>query len=312
MGSETVCPICNLEHIPHDREKCPQCDADLTCFKVLDTLAETLAETAEPARSPNAASMRKKRVFFPLFLGGLALLGATLLGLGVYRIRMLESRMIRQQSAFTHAVDTVGSRSDLILAKQEQMVSLVTEQLESRRKLSEAQPLPEIRIDERPFLDIGKGDISGTEPIAGHFPGGSGIKTPTRSIEAAGNAFDCYRATDTDTLWGIAERFYGAGHFYPVLLEHNPELSIYNVSRKDRIAILKAAGEAKRIYRAITLLADNRLFWVYTVRSGDTPIVIKTRYCPGKACLPSKYDSHPNARMYPGTKVTIQLAGALK
>lgn len=312
MGLEIVCPICNLEHIPHNREKCPQCDADLTCFKVLDTLVEAVGETAEPLTSPSKLPIRRKRVFLACFFGVLAVLGVALLGFGLYRIRMIESRLGLQRMAFKHAVDTVVSRSELILAKQDRMASLVMEQLESQRKLLMEQPPPEIRIEAQPSLDAKKVDLSSTEPFAGHFLGGSEITTPTQSSEAANNAFDFYQATDTDTLWEIAERFYGAGHFYPVLLEYNPELSIYNVSRKDRIAILKDTREAKRIYRAITLREENRLFWVYTVRAGDTPSVIKTRYCSGKACLPSEYDSNPNAQIHPGTKVKIQLAGVLK
>jgi len=42
---ETSCPVCGLEHIPPDKTKCPQCDADLTCFKILDSLPD------EPVRN---------------------------------------------------------------------------------------------------------------------------------------------------------------------------------------------------------------------------------------------------------------------
>jgi len=40
-----VCPICKLEHIPIDKNTCPQCDSDLTCFKVLDAIPDEIQIT---------------------------------------------------------------------------------------------------------------------------------------------------------------------------------------------------------------------------------------------------------------------------
>lgn len=38
MAAPDTCPICGMS-ITHDAKKCPQCDADLMCFKVLDSLS---------------------------------------------------------------------------------------------------------------------------------------------------------------------------------------------------------------------------------------------------------------------------------
>jgi len=46
MATELACPVCGLEHIAADRNRCPQCDADLTCFKVLSSLPDELPEKA--------------------------------------------------------------------------------------------------------------------------------------------------------------------------------------------------------------------------------------------------------------------------
>jgi len=40
MILEITCPICHFEHIPRERDNCPQCDSDLVCFKLLDALQE--------------------------------------------------------------------------------------------------------------------------------------------------------------------------------------------------------------------------------------------------------------------------------
>jgi len=38
--TDITCPVCNLKHIQGDKSACPQCDSDLTCFKILDKLQE--------------------------------------------------------------------------------------------------------------------------------------------------------------------------------------------------------------------------------------------------------------------------------
>ena len=74
----TDCPICQLEHIPDDRDRCPQCDSDLTCFRVLETLREPEAQTAEPAMpeiNPRMTQTANKRTTLFYSVSGL-LLGA--------------------------------------------------------------------------------------------------------------------------------------------------------------------------------------------------------------------------------------------
>jgi len=38
-----TCPICKKENIEADRNECPQCNSDLTCFKILDSLPDEIA-----------------------------------------------------------------------------------------------------------------------------------------------------------------------------------------------------------------------------------------------------------------------------
>ncbi|MBF0235493.1 MAG: hypothetical protein HQK65_21030 [Desulfamplus sp.] len=42
---EIACPVCDLEHIQEDLDICPQCDSDLSCFKVLDSFADNFSDT---------------------------------------------------------------------------------------------------------------------------------------------------------------------------------------------------------------------------------------------------------------------------
>ena len=99
------------------------------------------------------------------------------------------------------------------------------------------------------------------------------IKIPDlkNNIEKETPCFRIYHATDDDTLWEIARALYGAGHYYPVLLEHNPDLHVYRISSKDTIRYLCKPALAAGVYRSITALKHNRRYWKYTVRPARYP-----------------------------------------
>ena len=40
MASDNTCPICGFHLIKAQTAKCPQCDADLACFTVLDSIPD--------------------------------------------------------------------------------------------------------------------------------------------------------------------------------------------------------------------------------------------------------------------------------
>jgi hypothetical protein len=46
MTDRIQCPVCRFAHIPRDMDTCPQCDADLTCFRLLDRLSDMPQEPA--------------------------------------------------------------------------------------------------------------------------------------------------------------------------------------------------------------------------------------------------------------------------
>ena len=122
--------------------------------------------------------------------------------------------------------------------------------------------------------------------------------------------FEYYQAKDEDVLWRIADRFYGSGFYYPVILTHNPHLGVYSIGKKDRIALLKDDEQVKSLYGEITKVEKDRLFWRYTVHPGDTLASIRKRYCPsGKDCIQPSPGFDPERDLQPGKTIWIQLAG---
>jgi hypothetical protein len=49
MTDGIQCPVCQYTRIPRDMDTCPQCDADLTCFRLLDRLSEMPPEPVPAA-----------------------------------------------------------------------------------------------------------------------------------------------------------------------------------------------------------------------------------------------------------------------
>jgi hypothetical protein len=106
------------------------------------------------------------------------------------------------------------------------------------------------------------------------------------TLKQPSSCFKIYKATNTDTLWDIAQKLYGWGVYYPVLLEHNPGLRIYDISSRDTLRYLCDKRQAARIYKKITAMKNNRRYWKYTLRPGDTMATVTERYCSSsKGCF---------------------------
>ena len=315
VWTETDCPVCRLEHIPHDRDRCPQCDSDLTCFRVLETLLEPEAQIAKPAMAeinPQMTQTANKRTSLFFAISGLLWgLLTIMLGLQIYWITGLQSSALEQQSVFKDAFSRLEFRLDRISEHQDKVFTKATAQIETLRdKLDRAQKPPAVLTaglaDDYDSVRI---SVDGPEK-ASHLDGRK-LNPPTKAPDR-GSAFQFYQAAETDTLWGIAKRFYGSGFYYPVLLEHNPDLAIYEIGKKDRIAVLKDSDTAKRIFNEITENQSGILYWYYTVRPEDTLVSVKHKYCPSQDCFQMPTGVDRDLALQPGEKIKIQLSGVLK
>jgi hypothetical protein len=57
MTDRIHCPVCQYARIPRDMDVCPQCDADLTCFRLLDRLSDI-----PPAPAPSSFESATKHL----------------------------------------------------------------------------------------------------------------------------------------------------------------------------------------------------------------------------------------------------------
>jgi LysM repeat protein len=216
MPEELTCPVCGLEHISVEKVKCPQCDADLSCFKVLDSLPE------EAIREKSIHGIRLPVwVFIVLFFG----LIAVIITNQYFWFRRFKILLRNQQSYLTDSMRSMVGKLEGLTQRRPEQPNIDSE----------------AKHEEKP----GEGNL-----------------------EKGG--FWIYRVLRRDTLWSISKRYYGSGHYYPVLLDHNPHLNIYTVQVGSRVRILSDAGDVEDEYARITAVEGGKTYLDYTVREGDT------------------------------------------
>ena len=253
MAEEITCPVCRLEHISAEKNKCPQCDADLTCFKVLSSLPE------EPIREKNIQGTGfPVWVFIILFIGFITVI-ITNQFLWFMQFKIL---LRDQQTSLTDSMRSIAKTlEDPAQNRQEGVVD--------KPEVLHEEKLPE--------------------------------KDPQEMY------FWTYRVKDGDTLWSISKWYYGSGHYYPVLLEHNPYPGIYTIQKGSWIKILTDARRAKKEYARIIMSEGNRIYWDYTIKEGDTIESLAVKFYKTQKQANLIFDLNPGLRLKTGESVKILL-----
>lgn len=112
MSQTRNCPVCGRPGLPPDCGSCPQCDADLTCFQALDSLAS-------PAAATVAAPPKKRR--FPWAAAGVLVLLALLLLAGLAasmksRLSELDRQLAELKAAEARAAAESNPKQKPVLA----------------------------------------------------------------------------------------------------------------------------------------------------------------------------------------------------
>jgi len=288
MSFEITCPVCHFEHIPQDRDCCPQCDSDLVCFRLLDALPDfpgdsviDLPKDTQPAGQEESWSdtdkiYKSKFPGFPVVLVVIFFLTiACLLGYTAHRfssiqsmVQKLDTDMVRVQAKLNKNPKKISKTLEADTRRVDDLEKRVKELVEMTK--NNQTHLARIMPEKETASKAPEEKIGTSETI-------SKMRVP---------CFDTYRATDKDTLWTIARDLYGSGIFYPVLMEHNPDISVYSIGSKDTLRYLCDKTQAAGVYKVITGTKQKRRYWNYTIRSGDTRKTIIDRYCLNKKdCL---------------------------
>ena len=271
MNSETVCPVCGLSSIPSNRVRCPQCDADLTCFMVLNSLSD------EPVRKNTGPG---KQVILLVAASFVLCLICVLSAYQLYWLKQLENRILDRKTSFIDTGPDAGLKRFVINQPKAHTNGVAGNKAIIKIK----EDIEELSVPVKP---LEKADIE------------TGLDEDSR--------FWTYWATEKDTLWDISKRHYGLGEYYPVLLEHNCYLGIYDIGDGIQIKILKDTAMARDIYKKITEKKGNSIYWYYTVAEGDTLGSVAGKFYKTKNMIKLITDLNQELDLSPGQRIRILL-----
>ncbi len=300
-----ACPVCKFNGIDNQSEKCPQCNADLTCFKILDSFPDRMQIKPEPVAS--------KRLFqHEIHLFSLAVIIICLILLvsilKVNRIKNVETRLngiYKGQVVMEKTIADIAQKEKLLENINNSVKRFLVIQTQNLQQKKDASFLAKSN-DKKLLEDIRKEFEKQTRAISENYI----IKTATDQYEKEISPlpeFWIYQADKQDTLWDIAKKYYGRGFFFPVLLEHNQSLSLYKIGRGVSIKILVNPLLADKIYKKVVKKESGNIYWYYTVVKGDTEKSIAIRFYKTKDNAGLIAKLNPDVKIQPGTRLKIKL-----
>ena len=372
MSEQLTCPVCERSGVPPDSKKCPQCDADLTCFQALDTLAEQkklsaaegLAVSAKMAEKEERASNRRTVLLLLLLL---VLIGS---GFLFYALKAQEHVHDLKQRVFFLKTDLLVAEQNVeqaqkmlcVLPESEKMGVAEEDTFEEDDPLVYAEDLDAeassgdsakdhvitagsaarkesetgqraggrqhpVQAEERNNAagliveaaesesemgvevggeennDVERNDNAERAPVVvveavsrkleiGRFSEDMSAKAEEPPIESLpllpeerwSERTFLYLIKETDTLWGLAERFYGDGKYYPVIMEQNPGLVISNIHDEEILRLFNERTVLEDIYKRRIEWRDGLVLWKHKVGPGETRQGIEDRFAsPGSS-----------------------------
>ncbi len=353
MTAETTCPICGFELGSARSDTCPQCDADLSCFAILDSLPDELeikaSRPAEPERSKRPIMTR------PILGAGAAFCFAAGLFLG-FLFTPVADRPNEALPLLSRPLGLPvrikiperpagGPSSHGALESDALMASIQTGALdpsalslwvlpwtapetrkrppEALRPGSERRDIPGasetvVSVDLAQTPDVQRGTDRDKEMQA-EKPDASSQKPQTRQTVALPDEpqtedsrttegdFRKYEVSEAETLWRMAQRVYGSGYYFPVIMEANPQIRVHDIRKGIRLNIYKDPGVAEELYRENVYFKDGKACYRYLVRPGDTFESIAVKFYGHRDMKGRILDFNPDGALHPGMRIGIAL-----
>jgi hypothetical protein len=314
VAFQKTCPICGFELASPEEEMCPQCDADLTCFNVLNSIPDEPGPEKLRASEDNR---EKRPTGKQLILGAFSLLFVGfIMGLflaSLYRPdhppisvsyqQALPIRIKIPDQAASGRADA-GEHFD---RKAPALSQIISEGIPGTRIPAE---VPRATVaEERPDKETGM-ESSDREPVQKEKENLWGRPTgkSLTAVPAVGKeSFRIYETTDEDTLWRISKKQYGSGFYFPVIMECNPGILIYHVQKGMRVRIFKDPAMAKKLYNENARIEGDRAYYYYQVLEGDTFESIALKFYKQGNMKNRIMDLNPHVKLRAGMRIKIEL-----
>lgn len=329
------CPVCGKTGLADRLTECPQCNADLQCFDLLDALYEEAAGQQPYDEEPSGTKQlegiradllsirnRLERFGKSRWVWRYAVLSLTVIALGGVILlqdfafeRRLDEKFSRLSlpTVSTDAQDRAALASGLIKAMEalshrlktaeEKLVAISANQEAAYARLSAT-------LDQVSNLD---GRFALLEQALSRSPAtvtaatASGTTAADGGGQDEGEIFYYHEPQPGESLWDIARQYYGDGRFYPVLLEYNPGLGIYYSRDYGKIKVLRDYQRAKAVLEKWVSVGEKGTLYQYKVREGDSWSRISRRFFGHGDKAAALRALNPHARLVPGERVSIPL-----
>ncbi len=298
------CPVCAKAGLADELLECPQCNADLECFDLLDALHEESISIQTQIDLHNRLDRLHKRGWLQRYAVPILVvivLGAVIL----YKDFTLEQRLSNEFMQALQTALTAEQDSAAQLSTDKRVINQSLRRLEE--KLSDVTAKQEQAYAH--LAAIAQHFEDHKSPVLAEEQQSQTPETPIAetATQDEDDSFLYHPSSQTDTLWDIAKRYYGKGHFYPVLLEYNPGLSIYYDRNYGKIKVLRDPQKAQQVLKSLVTISSKGTLFQYRVEQGDTWRHLSRRFFGHGGKTTELMTLNENIELVPGQRISIPL-----
>jgi LysM repeat protein len=299
------CPVCGKTEVADHLVQCPQCNADLECFRLLETLYE---EPSTPGAAAAAVRSLREDDIGPLLQG---------LQDGMHQWQRAAERRTTGLIVVLVMLLVMHAAGAWLLYVRRNMPPERPEALSSAA-LQDA--LARERPQEKALRDAVAKVVAGIEHVGQQVAAleqrladlvspapALDTKDPSVAASAPAPAFLVHAPRQNESLWGIAQTYYQQGWLYPAILETNPGLGVYFAPDYGQLRLPPNRQAAAAIVARVVFSKDARRFLRYQVQVADTWQSIAVRFYGRRDEAARLQALNAAAQLQPGTRVVVPL-----
>jgi len=312
------CPVCGKTDLADHLAQCPQCNADLECFRLLEALYEEQSTPGVEAEVVRSLSRRVEDI-------------------GLLLQRLQDSLHQVQQAAKrrTAMLIVVSVMLMLVSAASAWLLYVRWDTPPERADVMSSAALLAVLTRERPpeqaLREAVANAVAGIEHVSQQVaaleqrvaelatqPPALDTKAPSVAASAPEPAFLVHAPHQNESLWRIAQTYYQQGMLYPAILDVASLLGFDDIAGlllahatpAQRLLHACARGDrpaAEAIVARVVFTKDSKRFLRYQVQVADTWQSIAARFY-GRGDEAARLQAlNADAPLQPGTRVVVPL-----